>query len=164
MLELAFFHYSLSYQKNNNQPNVDFVIVTNTFGYWLLKTNPFGETGVLGPKSSIFSRFQVNIWIDCTMGIRYLNHYRWSRLGLIASPVAAPYVVIHPQPSHNLNDTIFLLDPLSKSEFLFYIAFGWIMSVGSLIPGQWIVKLALAVSDAPFIYRVVWSIRRRMEK
>jgi hypothetical protein len=39
-------------------------------------------------------------------------------LGRIASPVAAPYVVIHPQPSHNPINLVFLFDPLLKSEFL----------------------------------------------
>ncbi len=80
------------------------------------------------------------------------------------SPVAAPYVVTHPQSSHDPINLVFLLDPLSKSEFLSFIAFYGIMPVWPLIPGQWIVKLAIAVLDTPFIYLVVWSIRRRMEK
>jgi hypothetical protein len=34
---------------------------------------------------------------------------------------AAQYVVTHPQPSHNPVNLDFLLDPLSKSEFLSFI-------------------------------------------
>jgi hypothetical protein len=45
----------------------------------------------------------------------------WSRLGLGAASVAAQYVVTHPQPSHNPINLDFLLDPLSKSEFLSFI-------------------------------------------
>jgi len=39
-------------------------------------------------------------------------------LGLGAASAAAQYVVTHPQPSHNPVNLDFLLDPLSKSEFL----------------------------------------------
>jgi len=39
-------------------------------------------------------------------------------LGLGAVSVAAQYVVTHPQLSHNPINFDFLLDPLSKSEFL----------------------------------------------
>jgi hypothetical protein len=39
-------------------------------------------------------------------------------LGLGAASAAAQYVVTHPQPSHNPINLDFLLDPLSKSEFL----------------------------------------------
>jgi hypothetical protein len=39
-------------------------------------------------------------------------------LGLGAASTAAQYVVTHPQPSHNPVNLDFLLDPLSKSEFL----------------------------------------------
>jgi len=42
----------------------------------------------------------------------------WSRLGLGAASAAAQYVVTHPQTSHNPINLVFLLDPLSKSEFL----------------------------------------------
>jgi hypothetical protein len=42
----------------------------------------------------------------------------WSRLGLGAASAAAQYVVTHPQTSHNPTNLDFLLDPLSKSEFL----------------------------------------------
>jgi hypothetical protein len=39
-------------------------------------------------------------------------------LGLGAASAAAQYVVTHSQPSHNPINLDFLLDPLSKSEFL----------------------------------------------
>jgi hypothetical protein len=39
-------------------------------------------------------------------------------LGLGAASAAAQYVVTHPQTSHNPVNLDFLLDPLSKSEFL----------------------------------------------
>jgi hypothetical protein len=39
-------------------------------------------------------------------------------LGLAAASAAAQYVVTHPRPSHNPVNLDFLLDPLSKSEFL----------------------------------------------
>jgi hypothetical protein len=39
-------------------------------------------------------------------------------LGLGAASAAAQYVVTHPQTSHNPINLDFLLDPLSKSEFL----------------------------------------------
>jgi hypothetical protein len=42
-------------------------------------------------------------------------------LGLGAVSVAAQYVVTHPQLSHNPINFDFLLDPLSKSEFLSFI-------------------------------------------
>jgi hypothetical protein len=44
-------------------------------------------------------------------------------LGLGAASAAAQYVVTHPQPSHNPVNLDFLLDPLSKSEFLSFILF-----------------------------------------
>ena len=44
-------------------------------------------------------------------------------MGLGAASVAAQYVVTDPQPSHNPINLDFLLDPLSKSEFLsFFIS------------------------------------------
>jgi hypothetical protein len=42
----------------------------------------------------------------------------WCRISSGAASVAAQYVVTHPQPSHNPINLDFLLDPLSKSEFL----------------------------------------------
>ena len=39
-------------------------------------------------------------------------------MGLGAASTAAQYVVTHPQTSHNPINLDFLLDPLSKSEFL----------------------------------------------
>jgi len=48
----------------------------------------------------------------------------WSRLGLGAASVAAQYIVTHPQPSHNPINFGFLLDPLSKNEFLFFYGYG----------------------------------------
>jgi hypothetical protein len=39
-------------------------------------------------------------------------------LGLVAASVAAQCVDAHPQPPHNFDNLSFLLDPLSKSEFL----------------------------------------------
>jgi hypothetical protein len=39
-------------------------------------------------------------------------------LGLGAASTAAQYVVTHSQPSHKPVNLDFLLDPLSKSEFL----------------------------------------------
>jgi len=42
----------------------------------------------------------------------------WGRLGLGAASAAAQYVVTHSQTSHNPINLDFLLDPLSKSEFL----------------------------------------------
>jgi hypothetical protein len=45
-------------------------------------------------------------------------------LGLGAASAAAQYIVTHPQTSHNPINLDFLLDPLSKSEFLsFYPLF-----------------------------------------
>jgi len=48
-------------------------------------------------------------------------------LGLGAASAAAQYVVTHPQPSHNPVNLDFLLDPLSKSEFL---SFPFILQAG----------------------------------
>jgi hypothetical protein len=45
-----------------------------------------------------------------------------SRLGLGAASAAIQYVVTHPQPSHNPINLDFLLDPLSKSEFLSFLS------------------------------------------
>ncbi len=42
-------------------------------------------------------------------------------MGLIAPPVAAQYVVNHPCRHTILSILFFLLDPLSKSEFLYLI-------------------------------------------
>jgi hypothetical protein len=42
-------------------------------------------------------------------------------LGLGAASAAAQYVVTHPKTSHNPINLDFLLDPLSKSEFLSFI-------------------------------------------
>ena len=53
------------------------------------------------------------------MGLIGLN-----RLGLGAASAAAQYVVTHPQTSHNPINLDFLLDPLSKSEFLSFSPFG----------------------------------------
>ena len=39
-------------------------------------------------------------------------------MGLGAASAAAQYIVTHPQASHNPINLDFLLDPLSKSEFL----------------------------------------------
>ena len=47
----------------------------------------------------------------------------WSRLGLGAASAAAQYVATHPQTSHNPINLDFLLDPLSKSEFLSFFLF-----------------------------------------
>jgi hypothetical protein len=44
----------------------------------------------------------------------------WSRLGLGAASAAAQYVVTHSQTAHNPINLAFLLDPLSKSEFLYF--------------------------------------------
>jgi len=45
----------------------------------------------------------------------------WRRLGLGDATAAAQYVVTHPQSSHNPTNFDFLLDSLSKSEFLSFI-------------------------------------------
>jgi hypothetical protein len=47
---------------------------------------------------------------------RYFLYDR--KLGLSAASAAAQYVVTHPQTSHNPINLDFLLNPLSKSEFL----------------------------------------------
>ena len=44
-------------------------------------------------------------------------------MGLGAASTAAQYVVTHSQPSHNPVNLDFLLDPLSKSEFLSFLSF-----------------------------------------
>jgi hypothetical protein len=54
---------------------------------------------------------------------RIWNFIGWSRLGLGAASAAAQYVATHPQNSHNPIKLDFLLDPLSKSEFLSFILF-----------------------------------------
>jgi hypothetical protein len=45
-------------------------------------------------------------------------------LGLGAASAAAQYIVTHPQTSHNPINLDFLLDPLSKSEFLSLTSYG----------------------------------------
>jgi len=47
-------------------------------------------------------------------------------------------------------------------SFIFItIAFYGVMPIGSLIVGQWIVKLAIAVLDTPLVYFVIYLIRRK---
>jgi hypothetical protein len=43
-------------------------------------------------------------------------------LGLIAAPVAAAHVVIHLRRYTTLTTLAFLLDPLSKNEFLSFLS------------------------------------------
>lgn len=47
-------------------------------------------------------------------------------------------------------------------SFIFItIAFYGVMPIGSLIVGQWIVKMAIAVLDTPLVYFIVYLIRRK---
>lgn len=47
-------------------------------------------------------------------------------------------------------------------SFLFIsIAFYGVMPIWPLIIGQWFIKVSIALLDTPFIYLIVWSIRRR---
>ncbi|BBO91359.1 queuosine precursor transporter [Desulfosarcina ovata] len=47
-------------------------------------------------------------------------------------------------------------------SFIFItIAFYGVMPIGSLIVGQWIVKMAIAVLDTPVVYFIVYLIRRK---
>jgi hypothetical protein len=50
-------------------------------------------------------------------------------LGLGAASAAAQYVVTHSQPSHNPINLDFLLDPLSKSEFLSFNSWDLILQM-----------------------------------
>jgi len=67
-----------------------------------------------------FQPILANCRVDITILILYMGweFIGWSRLGLGAASAAAQYVVTHPQTSHNPINLDFLLDPLSKSEFL----------------------------------------------
>jgi uncharacterized integral membrane protein (TIGR00697 family) len=52
---------------------------------------------------------------------------------------------------------------LIDSIIFISIAFYGILPVGSLIWSQWVVKLAIALLDTPFVYMVVWFVRKRKE-
>ena len=70
---------------------------------------------LMGDPSSPIAKltFQSSFYISVFIG--------WRRLGLGDATAAAQYVVTHPQTSHNPTNFDFLLDSLSKSEFLSFI-------------------------------------------
>jgi hypothetical protein len=78
----------------------------------------FCVPGVLYSKSTIRGWKLANCRVDITFFILYLDLYWIKPVGLAAASVTAPYVGIHPSPSNNPINLHFLLDPLSKSEFL----------------------------------------------
>jgi hypothetical protein len=80
-----------------------------------------GKTVLLYLKSTIFSRFQPIAGLTLQSSFCIWLFSGKSQLGLGVASAAALYFVTYPRPAHNHVNLDFLLDPLSKSEFLSFL-------------------------------------------
>jgi len=60
------------------------------------------------------------------------------------------------------NNLSTMISQLIDTVIFITIAFYGVMPIGQMIFGQWLIKCLIAVLDTPFVYSIVWYIRRQM--